>query len=244
VTLPRITDPSLRGPNRALRDRSSRLVTAGLVTSSSLASAEPQLAATPRGITAAAGDYRATIQRTAGGVAHITAKDFGSLGFGFGDAFASDDICTMAGLNTADHAVRTAFGDALVQMKQAHLPFNVELGKVQYVLRHGHRIPLHGGPGDPDGDFNAIYQNVFTGRGQAPDIGSSYIQVVTWHSAHGCPDVARMLTYSQSSNPNSKWYADQTKRYSKKKWEIERFCRAAVRKHALSTVTVHGPRSA
>jgi acyl-homoserine-lactone acylase len=40
--------------------------------------------------------YQATIVRTAYGVPHITARDFGSLGFGYGFALASDNLCTMA----------------------------------------------------------------------------------------------------------------------------------------------------
>ena len=38
----------------------------------------------------------ATIVRTAYGIPHITARNFASLGYGVGYAFASDDICTMA----------------------------------------------------------------------------------------------------------------------------------------------------
>ena len=40
--------------------------------------------------------YRATITRTAHGIPHIVAKDFGSLGFGSGYAAASTSICTLA----------------------------------------------------------------------------------------------------------------------------------------------------
>ena len=40
--------------------------------------------------------YVATIVRTAYGIPHITARNFASLGYGVGYAFASDDICTMA----------------------------------------------------------------------------------------------------------------------------------------------------
>jgi acyl-homoserine-lactone acylase len=42
------------------------------------------------------GKYTASIVRTAYGIPHITASDYGSLGFGYGYAFASDDLCTMA----------------------------------------------------------------------------------------------------------------------------------------------------
>ena len=42
------------------------------------------------------GPYEATIRRTSYGIPHITAKDFGSLGFGEGYAFAEDHLCSLA----------------------------------------------------------------------------------------------------------------------------------------------------
>ncbi|HEX4951622.1 MAG TPA: penicillin acylase family protein, partial [Blastocatellia bacterium] len=40
--------------------------------------------------------YEAEIRRTSHGIAHITAKDYGSLGFGEGYAFAQDHLCSLA----------------------------------------------------------------------------------------------------------------------------------------------------
>ena len=40
--------------------------------------------------------YDVTITRTEYGIPHIVAKDYGSLGYGYGYAFAQDNICTMA----------------------------------------------------------------------------------------------------------------------------------------------------
>jgi len=40
--------------------------------------------------------YDVTITRTEYGIPHIRANDFGSLGYGYGYAFAQDNICTMA----------------------------------------------------------------------------------------------------------------------------------------------------
>jgi acyl-homoserine-lactone acylase len=40
--------------------------------------------------------YRVQIQRTTGGIPHITAHDWGSLGYGDGYAFAQDNLCTLA----------------------------------------------------------------------------------------------------------------------------------------------------
>ena len=43
-----------------------------------------------------AADYQAEIRRTSYGIPHITAKDYGSLGFGEGYAFAQDHLCSLA----------------------------------------------------------------------------------------------------------------------------------------------------
>ena len=41
------------------------------------------------------GSYSAEIVRTEMGIPHITARDFGSLGYGQGYAFAEDNLCVM-----------------------------------------------------------------------------------------------------------------------------------------------------
>jgi acyl-homoserine-lactone acylase len=60
-----------------------------------------------------------------------------------------------------------------------------------------------------------------------PEHGSSYVQVVTWNNG-SCPDARTILTYSESTNPGSPFYSDQTKLFSKKKWVPDLFCRTAV----------------
>ena len=39
--------------------------------------------------------YDATVTRTTMGIPHITAADFGSLGYGYGYAFAEDNLCVF-----------------------------------------------------------------------------------------------------------------------------------------------------
>jgi acyl-homoserine-lactone acylase len=41
-------------------------------------------------------DYDVTIRRTAHGIPHLEARDFGSIGYGYGYAFAQDNLCVMA----------------------------------------------------------------------------------------------------------------------------------------------------
>ncbi len=153
----------------------------------------------------------------------------------------ANPVNTPYGLNTASTAVQQAFGNALATLKAAHLPYNVALGTVQYVIRNGTKIPLPGGPGDPDGEFNAIYQDVLQQPGADPVEGSSYIQDVTWGSGNSCPEAATLLTYSESDNADSPYYADQTELFSHSQWVTAYFCPAQVAAHAVSTTVLTSP---
>src|ERR1022692_1553155 len=153
----------------------------------------------------------------------------------------SDPVHTPFGLDTSNPAVRTALGDAIKQLDRAHIPLNATVGSVHFVTSHGQRIPIPGGPGDPDGIFNAIFTAEFPGDSlTAPDDGSSFIQVVTWNNT-ACPVGATILTYSESSNPASPHFADQTRLFSQKKWLPDRFCQRQIEADPqLQVTTVAG----
>ena len=55
------------------------------------------------------GRYTAEIRRTAGGMPHIKARDYGSLGFGTGYAYASDQICRFADIMATVNAQRSRY---------------------------------------------------------------------------------------------------------------------------------------
>lgn len=143
-------------------------------------------------------------------------------------------VTTPYGLDTASAAVQKDFGNALAAMTAAQLPYDVPLSTVQYALRGNTKIPVPGGPGDPLGEFNAIYT---AGPGVAVD-GSSYVQAVTWKPGDACPEADNILTYSESDNPASPHYADQTELFSHKGWATAWFCPAQVTAHAISTLHV------
>jgi acyl-homoserine-lactone acylase len=154
----------------------------------------------------------------------------------------SDPVHTPYGLNTANPQVRTALGDAINDLNGAHIALDAAPGDVQAVTRNGRRIPLHGGPADPNGEFNALFTNFTPGVGFGePYTGSSYVQVVTWH-AGACPDTRTILTYSQSTNPGSPWFADQTAMFSRKQWVRELFCSADVARgtKSITRIEQHG----
>ena len=62
--------------------------------------------------------------------------------------------------------------------------------------------------------------------------------MVTSFQKSGCPRNRSILTYSLSVNPNSPYFADQTRMFSRKKWVQEVFCAKAVKRHTVTTTTV------
>ena len=139
----------------------------------------------------------------------------------------TDPVDTPSGLNTSNPLVQQALADAVTDLRSSGIPLDAKLGKYQYVIRNGRHIPIHGGPGDPNGVFNAINAPFVKGKGY-PDVphGSSFVMAA--HLAGRCPKASTILTYSQSENPNSPHYDDQTRLFSRKRWVRDRFCEAQI----------------
>ena len=150
-----------------------------------------------------------------------------------------DPVRTPNTLDTENPQVRQALTSAVSDLNGAQIPLDAPLGEFQFVTRNGVRIPIHGGPG-VDGNFNALNVQWAEGKGpQEVEHGSSYVQVVGWGRGR-CPDARTILTYSQSVNPDSPFYMDQTRRYSGKRWVPVRFCARSVRRHTRTKTTLRG----
>jgi acyl-homoserine-lactone acylase len=156
---------------------------------------------------------------------------------------ASDPVHTPSGLNTGDPQVSTALGDAIQDLEGAGIPLDASPRQEQYVSVDeqlpfdnapptapvgGTHIPVHGGVGDPNGEFNAIYAPFIAGKGYAPVyFGSSFVQAITWNKGP-CPVGGTILTYSLSDSTASSHHSDQTRLFSNHQWVTDRFCPAAV----------------
>jgi acyl-homoserine-lactone acylase len=154
---------------------------------------------------------------------------------------AADPVNTPRGLNTAHPQVVLAYGDALNDLAGAGIPVDAPLGQFQKDLRpDGTSTPYHGGPGGL-GVFNAMAAPWDAKKGYVGRLphGSSFIQTVSF-DGDACPDAQTMLTYSQSTNPKSRHYADQTRLYSKGGWVKGIFCEADVKRATLSTQRLRG----
>jgi acyl-homoserine-lactone acylase len=148
---------------------------------------------------------------------------------------SSDPVHTPNTLDTNNPQVRLALGDAISDLQGANIPLDAAPGDVQ---KGPGGVPVQGGPGDPNGDFNAIYANFVAGKGFDPVTeGSSYVQAVTWNKSP-CPVARTILTYSESTNPRSPFFDDQTAMFSRKRWVHERFCASDVNANTVTTTTV------
>ena len=147
----------------------------------------------------------------------------------FADPFdAGDPVHTPRGLNTSSPSVRQAFADAVTDLRGAGVPLDARLRDHQFADR-GELIPIHGGPGSL-GVFNAINTGWRAGEGVTRvEYGSSYIATMQF-TAGSCPVEARtFVTYSQSENPESPHYNDQTKAFSRKAWHNFPYCEQEIR---------------
>lgn len=187
-----------------MRDRLRALVLDGVALVATAAPLPPRPAAAathPPG-----GGLTATIRYTEYGIAHIVAKDYPCLGFGKGWAQAADQACTLA--------------DGFV----AGIPPDAPLGRHQFVVRNGKRIPVSGGT-EGLGIWNKTEGRWDPAAGGYDEVitGSSYIQAVGFDGSR-CPVARTLLTYSQSSDPSSAHYSDQTELYAAGRMVRERFC--------------------
>jgi acyl-homoserine-lactone acylase len=151
---------------------------------------------------------------------HVFREFAGAGGIRFADPFVvSDPVNTPRRLAVGDPRVLTALADAV--QKLAGIPLDAPLGAVQSEPRGAARIPIHGSRHD-EGAFNVITAAFAPGVGYPKILhGSSFVMAV--ELGRRGPSGRQILTYSQSTNPNSPYYADQTRLYSGKGWDTIKY---------------------
>ncbi|MEU1837448.1 acylase [Micromonospora chersina] len=158
--------------------------------------------------------------------AHLFSEFTLAGGLRFADRFdPAAPLTTPRRLAVDDPRVRTALADAARRL--AGIPLDARLGDLQTEPRGGRRIPIHGGRPEP-GAFNMAVDMLVPGVGY-PKVrhGTSYLMAV--ELGPDGPSGRQLLTYSQSANPNSPWYADQTTLYSRKGWDTIKFTERQLR---------------
>jgi acyl-homoserine-lactone acylase len=151
---------------------------------------------------------------------------------------AANPLTTPRGLDTDDNpVVLEALARSVQKLDDAGVALDARLGDLQYVVRNGELIPMHGGP-ESQGVFNKVTANFDAAAGGYPEpsSGSSWIQA-TEFTDNG-PVSRGILVYSQSPNPASPYYADQTMKFSQKEWVDLPFTEDEVAAAAESTLNL------
>jgi len=134
----------------------------------------------------------------------------------------NDPVHTPSGLTienpTTQEYIIAKLEAAVNSLAEAGIALDAPWGDVQFALRNGEKIGLPGGAGG-QGMFSVITARFDADNGGFNPIahGNSYIQTVTWDE-DGTPNAKAILTYSQSPEPDSDFYADMTKLYSQSQW--------------------------
>jgi acyl-homoserine-lactone acylase len=152
----------------------------------------------------------------------------------------ADPVNTPAGLApTALSTMLVALRGAAEKLQALGVPLDGRLGDYQVEPRNGVRIALHGGNGNQEGTYGSLtMRSGLTAQGYVgAHWGQSYIQTVKFDEQG--PEAQAMLTYGQSTDPASPWYASQTMAYSRKAWPSLPFTQEEIKADpAYTTVTL------
>ncbi len=148
---------------------------------------------------------------------------------------AANPVHTPNTLDIDDPEVLAALESAVERLRELRIPLDAKLGDVQAETRNGKRIPIHGGAGQ-HGVFNVIsvQNNSLEAEKGWTSIrhGASWVYVVEF--TDDGPKSEGILTYSQSTDPTSPHYSDQTELYSRKGWDDLLWADEAVEANTVS----------
>lgn len=157
-----------------------------------------------------------------------------------------DPTNTPRGLAIGNLAIEN-LAKAVKVLRSRNIALDAPLGELQYADKAGRRMPVHGGDGFMDGLMNmqrnsrntttlepmeepkaVAGSRTLTEKGYPVVHGSSFILALEFTDKG--PRAKAFLTYSQSGDPKSPHFSDQTELFAKKQWRPVLFEDAAVKK--------------
>lgn len=149
----------------------------------------------------------------------------------------AEPVYTPNTLNTSLPASKEALAKAVTSMQEHGIPLDASMGEVQHAPQPG-AAPL---PGCSNaGNCFAAIGGVFpTSKSSQTQVtgGTSIVMFTELQPGHD-PLSKALLAYSQSEDPTSPYYEDQTQRLSKNEWITLPWTPASVAENAI-TPTVH-----
>ena len=163
------------------------------------------------------GDGRARDEvRVRAGAVEVGAPDRVGAAVGPDQFNPADPLNTPNQLNTSNPQHLQALALAVQELRQHGIPLDSGMRGVQVATRGNARISIHG--------CGNCFQNINSSNGDpfydAPygEVVQGSSMVLTTHLTKHGPKSQGILTYSQATDPTSPWFANMTKRFSRKKW--------------------------
>ena len=129
---------------------------------------------------------------------------------------AADPFTTPSGYVAADPRVRVALADAVIDLESSGIAVDATQAEGRQIVRNAERFTFPGAAG-AIGSYSVMTWPFTRGEGYGQGIhGNSYMQVVTWDE--NGPVARAIVSYSQSEDPSSAHYADQTALYARQGW--------------------------
>ncbi|GAA2337358.1 penicillin acylase family protein [Dactylosporangium salmoneum] len=164
----------------------------------------------------------------------------------FGTPFsATDPTRTPRGGPASPDAILDGLARAILRMRAVGLALNVPLSQVQYTIKNGQKIPVPGSTENIGIANMAQYEAVpgsslepfidpgtfadgsdLTDKGYVVNYGTSFLLTLAYTSSG--PSAKCILTFSESADPASSHYSDQTQLYSQKKLRDCRYSDSAI----------------
>jgi acyl-homoserine-lactone acylase len=139
----------------------------------------------------------------------------------------NDPVGTPRAIDGNDPKVLTALTGAVEDLRAKGIALDVPLGDLQAEPRGSERIPIHG-CSEGEGCFNIISTERDAAGRYDPFTGASFVMTAAFDTS-GVVRGEALLSYSQSENPESEHYADQTRLFSQKQWLPMRFTEQQIR---------------
>ncbi len=150
---------------------------------------------------------------------------------------ATEPVYTPNTLNTSLQASKEALATAVSSMEARGIPLDASIGEVQRAPQAG-AAPM---PGclEGDGCYAAIGSSFPTPTSKQAEVtgGTSIVMFTELQAGHE-PLAKALLAYSQSEDPTSPYYEDQTQRLSKDEWITLPWTPASVAEDAIAP-TLH-----
>src|SRR5918992_3981873 len=152
----------------------------------------------------------------------------------------NDPVGTPRAIDGNDAKVLTALTGAVEDLRSKGIALDAPLGDLQAEPRGDERIPIHG-CSELEGCFNIITTERDAQGRYDPFTGASFVMTAAFDE-RGRVRGQAILSYSQSENPRSEHYADQTRLFSQKQWLPMRFSERSIRRDPNYERTVVLPR--